>query len=474
MSSIFWTLILTVWLFQLPAQESWSLQKCISLALKENLNLRLSRLTVENNKLNLTESKWLRAPDLNANLNTGVSVGRNIDPTTNLLINQDILFGSGGLNSSIALFQGFLIKHSIKQSRQNLVAGTEDYKQAENDLALLVASQFLNVLLAEERKQLALENLKIRQNTLNQVNILFEAGARPEADVLEARSQIAMVQQTLVQADNALQLAFLSLKQSMRLPADAPMVLEKIETNQDKWWTVESLDMEELIQTSSERLPMIKSARMRLEAAKTGERIARSVFYPSVFGSVSIGSRYSDAAALPKTFEFETITIPGILIDGKSVVFQQLNPRVTSTEVIPFSKQFDQFLGYSFGLGLNIPIFNKMRNWTNVKRSKLETQRNQIQLELQTEKLRQDITQAYTAAMAASKDFEAARVSADLANQSFNMTQKRFELGSASLFELGQSQSNRQITQFNQTISKYDLIFKIAVLEFYSGRELKL
>ncbi|MBK7811204.1 MAG: TolC family protein [Saprospiraceae bacterium] len=459
--------------FLIHAQEVWSLQKCIATAQRENLNLRLSKLNVNAAQLDLTENKWRRSPDLNASVNSGISVGRNIDPTTNLLINQDILFGSGSLSSTVALFQGFAINNSIKQSKINLLAGTEDLKQAENDLALLVANQYLTVLLSEERKQIAEENLKIREKTLQQINTLFQSGARPEADVFEAKSQIAMVRQTLVQAENALTLSFLSLKQSLRLPSDAPMVLEKLSESQAILLSLENYVVEDMHTTSTQNLPIIKAAKHRLDAAKVGEKIARSVFYPSVFGSVNIGSRYSDAAVIPKTFDFETITIPGISIDGKSVVFQQLNPRITSTEVIPFNTQFDQFLGYSFGLGINIPIFNQMRNWTNVKRSKLQTKRTGIQLEIQTEKLRQDITQAYTQALASSKDFEAATISSELAIRSYEMTQKRFELGAASLFELGQAQSNRQITQNNLIIARYDLAFRMQILEFYSGRTLK-
>lgn len=457
----------------LPAQEIWSLEKCIRQAIQENLNLRLSRLGVESGRIDLQENQWRRSPDLNANINGGISVGRNIDPTTNLLISQDILFGSGSLSSTVILFQGGMIHHGIQQAKHNLKAAQEDFSQAQNDLALLVANLYLSVLLSEDRLEAAREDLKLRLLTLDQISKLVRSGARPEADLFEIQTQIALAEQSVVQASNTLDLTWLNLKQAMRMPADAPMKLERME--ESRFQNISGLDyrLEDLVSRSEKNLPQLKSAHWRLEAAKSTEKITRAAFFPSLFGSFNLNSRYSDAAVIPTRFNTETLTVPGIQIDGKSVVFQQTVPRVAETSVIPFQDQLDQFFGYGVGVGLSIPLFNRMSTWSNVKRSKLQSLRAEINLSQQKDKTRQDITQAFTQYQAAIKQYEAALKSSELAQKSFEMTNKRFELGSASLFDLNQSQMNYRISQNNWIVARYDLLFKKEVLEFYAGNGLK-
>lgn len=74
----------------LCGQETWSLKKCIQHAVEHNLSLKQSELSVKSAAINLKESKFGRLPNLNAGINPGVSFGRNIDPTTNSFITENI------------------------------------------------------------------------------------------------------------------------------------------------------------------------------------------------------------------------------------------------------------------------------------------------------------------------------------------------------------------------------------------------
>lgn len=56
------------------------------------------------------------------------------------------------------------------------------------------------------------------------------------------------------------------------------------------------------------------------------------------------------------------------------------------------------------------------------------------------------------------------------AKQSFEKTKKRFEIGSVSSFEMNLSQTNFQNSEMNWVISKYDLVFKSKVLDYYAGK----
>ncbi|MGB4820504.1 MAG: TolC family protein, partial [Saprospiraceae bacterium] len=117
---------------------------------------------------------------------------------------------------------------------------------------------------------------------------------------------------------------------------------------------------------------------------------------------------------------------------------------------------------------------NNYRNRANVKRAKLASERSRINFETQGLNLSQNISQAIANVKAAIKEYDAANSAYEAARSSQNFTQKRFEIGATNLFELNQSQNNLQTAELSLLISKYDLIFKQKVLDFYAGKEIKL
>ena len=81
----------------------------------------------------------------------GIQFGRTIDPTTNSFNSQNITSNSLSLSGGIPVYSGGQIKNSIIQSRIDMEAIRFDAATASNTLALNVAANYLNVLLAEEQ-----------------------------------------------------------------------------------------------------------------------------------------------------------------------------------------------------------------------------------------------------------------------------------------------------------------------------------
>ncbi len=457
-------------------QEQWSLMSCIDYANKNNVNLQLSKINVDQAAITLKESKYKMLPNLSGSIYSGTSFGRNVDPTTNTFTTKNILYSNYSLSSSVALFQGGLIRNSIKQNELYLESGYKDYEQACNDLALTIAIYYLNVLQSQERLNVAEKNREFSKIQLDQINKLIKAGAKPEADALEIQSQLARAEQTFVDAENALDLAWLSLKQSMRLDPQTKMFLEPLSEDQFNSLQIQKYTFEDLFNSASEQRPGIQAAKIRLDAAKIGEKIARSFYYPSIYLNASIGSRYSDAAKFFIPVDSKE-TISGLARFGTDSIPVDLEFPATKYKegaVIPFKKQFDQFLGYGGGISINIPIFNNYITKGGVEKSKLLSKQSELQLELQKEKLSQDIYQAMTNVKAALKEYDATQNAYVAAKSSYEKTQKRFEVGMANVFELNLIQTNYLNAQTNLLISKYDLVFKQKILDYYAGKPIRL
>lgn len=459
--------------FLLSGQEQWSLMSCIEHAYNNNVTLQQSKILVDQAAINLKESRHKRFPDLNGSLNGGISYGRNVDPTTNEFTTEDILYSNYSLSSSVVLFQGGLIHNSIKQSKLNLESATKDYEQAKNDLALTIATYYLNVLQNQEKLGIAVKNTEIAKQQLDQINKLIKAGAKPEADALELQSQLARADQSFVIAENALDLAWLYLKQALRLDPETKMSLETLSEEQLNALQLQKYTFAELLSNALENQPGMQAAKIRLESAIVGEKIARALYYPSVHFSASIGSRYSDAAFTYRE-ELVRTELPGVVIENNPVKVEYLTPQYVQTGIIPFGTQFDQFLGYGGGVSVNIPIFTNYSTRGNAQKAKLYTKSSELDLELQKEKLSQDIYQAMANVKSAIKEYEASQKVFNAAKSSFEKTQIRFDIGMANVFELNQIQTNYLNAETSLLISKYDLVFKQKVLDYYAGKIIRL
>lgn len=456
----------------MSAQVTWDLNQCVKHAIEHNTSLKLKKLELGLSEINLQESKWRRLPNINANINSGINFGRNIDPISNDFITDNYLSMGYGLSTQAVVYQGGAIHNTIKLNERNKEASQLEYIQNANDISLLVANSYLQTLLSEERIRVAHNNVESIRLQLKQMQSLIKAGGKAEADALEIESQLARIEQAELAATNAYELNKAQLKQLIKLDSKSDIILQKISDDILDKIKLESYTYDQLYDQASSTQAGIQAAKIRLQSARLSEKIARSAFYPSIYVSGSFGSRYSDLAVEPTTYEFKKTSLPGILIDGKSVIFEQLSPSVTGTKVRSFSDQFDQFLGYGLGIAVNLPIYNNHATRANLARAKIQTESNQLILEQKKETLQQDITQSMLSVKAAIKEYEASQKSYNTTLAASQKTKKRFDIGSTSSFEMNVSQTNLLNAELNLLIAKYDLLFKQKVLDYYAGKKI--
>src|SRR5688572_18392536 len=72
------------------AQEKWTLEKCITHALENNLQIKDTRINEEIAKNQRTQAYADFLPSLNGELEYGVNFGRSLDPTRYEFVNQRI------------------------------------------------------------------------------------------------------------------------------------------------------------------------------------------------------------------------------------------------------------------------------------------------------------------------------------------------------------------------------------------------
>ena len=455
----------------------WSLEECINYAFANNLTIRNNELDKLNNEIALKESKFAMLPNLSAGGQLGKSFGRTIDPVTNEFISTDFLSGGVSANSSVTLSSGGRIRNRIKQNELNLRVSDFDLESAKNDIGLTVATNFLNVLLNREQLENNKFQLQTSQEQLDRTKKLVEAGSLPISNQLDLESQVASNEVNVVNAENALNLALLALKQSMQMPADENLTIEAPSIEVSDVLMI-SQSPGEIYNIALNNQPQIKSADLGIESSDVGIKIAKGAFYPSLFLNGSLSTNYSDRAR--QFLGTQAVTVPSQQIGTVETSGGRVFSLPSTREISVFSEDYslgDQFndnLGQSISLSLNIPIFSRMSNSAGLQRAQINRQRAEITALNTRNQLRQNIETAYTNALASFKSYEATQKRVAALQESFRATEQQYSVGAANFVDYQVASNNLFAARADLVRTKYEYIFRTKILDFYLGNPITL
>lgn len=473
-STLFTTCSLILLSFSLFSQETWSLERCIRHAIDNSLTVRNATLNADIAEVNLRQARHQRLPSLNASTNAGLNFGRVINPATNNFETDNSIFTSMGMSSGMMLFQGGLINNSIRQNIMDMDASELDVQQTTNNLALQVALSYLSVVFAEENLINAEARLRLSQAQLDQVEKMIRAGSIPEADRYDVVAQIALDEQDIVRLNNDREINMLNLKQLMLIDPTYPMQLERPDVARAiaAMEGIESNHMSTVYNTALATQPQIRAQDIRIRSAETGESIVRAQMVPRLVAGASIGTNYSDLSKRILGFETVRIPTPGVYINGQPTLFEIDQSIPSGFETTPFIDQLDNNLGYGVSLSLSIPIYNNYSTRSALARAKVFTEQQKTAGEQIRQTLKTDIQNALAAARAARESLKASERALDAAEIAYQNADRRFALGTINNYDLISARNRLDTARVNQTVAKFDYLFRAKVIEFYLGRGL--
>lgn len=460
------------------ANETWSVEECIEYAIEHSLAVELAQVNLEGTEVNLRQAKHSRWPSLNASSRAGINLGRVINPSTNTFETDDSYFNSFGASSSVPLFAGMQINNSIKQAKIDEEASIEDLKQTRVDLAFRVSTAFLDVLFAQENLRNADAKLELSEAQLEQVDKLIAAGSRPENERYDILAQISLDEQDVVRSRNEIVRTELILKQLMRLEPDYPLELERPDFAQDLLGRIDTYSFDVIYEKALETQPQIRAQQLRIQSAEINEKITKGQYWPTVSLSGSVGTNWTNLDKFPTGFttgvQSTDVTVQGdIFPDPVDVTISQEFEQPTEFDVTPYGTQLDNNFGYGFGLNLNIPIYNNYQTKASVDRAKLGILREVNTDEQIKQNLKTEIQNALASAQAARESYEASRAALEAAEIAYQNSEKRFDLGAINSYDLINARNRLDQSRVNLTISRYDYVFRILVIEYYLGSGLK-
>lgn len=453
----------------LNAQTTWTLQQCIQRALDYNISIKESALTVEQNKSNITQSTAALFPSLNGNASQNYFFGRSIDPYTNVFTTQEVRSNSFSLSGGLAIFEGFQLQNTLKQSKLNFLSSQNDLKKIQNDISLNVVNYYLQVLYNQELLKTTSDQLDATRIQRDRINRMYQLGSVNKGNYLDLEAQVASDELRLIQAQTQYESALLSLTQLLELESgkDFAIVNPTIllpETDVNKFNT------DAIYSKALTNQPDIKSSEYKLLSSEKSVAIARGAYLPRIYGSGSLSTNYSNSSQslVDRIYGPPTAFISGYTQSGENVY--TLTPNVTPVyKETPFKDQLNNNLGKSVGISLSVPIFNGLSARNNVNRAKTNNELIRLNLELNKKTLYKNVQQSVSDALSSFKKYEAGKRSVEALTESFKYNQGRLDGGLISTFDYLQAKNNLAKAEADLLQAKYDYIFRIKIIDFYQG-----
>jgi outer membrane protein len=414
--------------------KKWTLQECVVYALENNISIKQSALDVAFSEIERSDAIGNFIPSLNGQISVSSNGGLSINPTNNRFENTRFTSVSGGLSTSLTLFDGLRNLRQFQRSKISKLASQYSLEQMKDDMALFVANSYLQVLFNKQNLEVLRSQSSITKNQLSRTQDLVDAGVLPKGDLLEINATAANEQQRIIVAENNIRISLISLAQLLLIKdyENFDIVEEDYEVMGNE---ILANSPEVLIEKAKEERYEIKIAQEQKLIAEKDVQISKGAYLPTLSAFYNYNTRYSDNDAFNRVF----------------------------------NQQLYENDGASFGLQLSIPILNGFAARNQVKRNMINVERAEYRLEQAELDLEANVYQAFVDAQGAMKAYEAAQVALDAQDQAYLYATERFDVGLTNAFDFSQSKVRLENAQTELLRTKYDYIFKLKVIELYFG-----
>ena len=455
------------------AQQKWNLQSIVNYAMANNINVKLQDVQARIAAINLKQSKLSQYPNANFSTNASINSGNNQDPTTFSRITQTFLVAGLQLQTSADIFNFYSKRNTIAANNFEAQAANASTDKIKNDIALAAANAYLQIILSKETENIALVQIQQTQSQLGITRKQVNAGALPELNASQLEAQLAADSVNFINAKGNTNINILSLKALMNIDPAAAFEIDTPPIDRIPVEPIANLQPDYVFDIALKNLPQQRVNELRLKAAEKNVDAARGSMYPTLSTFGSLGSNYNNKSRTVSGFVPKLSNIGSVNVAGTNYLVTA--PSGTPIfDNIGFTNQLSDNFRQAIGLSLSVPIFNGGALRSNYERSKLNINTIQLQKEQDNQKLKQDIYQAYTAAVIALEKYNAGKKTLAINELNLTYAAKRFNVGMLGTFELITTQNNLLRSKLELAQSQFDYVFKMKVLEFYKGMGLKL
>jgi outer membrane protein len=413
--------------FAQQTPKKWTLQECVEHAVQNNLSVKQNELSTQLQEVEVDRVKSSFLPGVSGSFGADYAFGA---PEKNSSFSNSM-----GIYTNATLYNGNRTKNAVTLAQKDVEISELAVEELKSDLAVQVVSAYMNVLFNREGVIIAQDQLGVGQKLLARMDELVKAGVKAQNDLFQVQATLAANEESLVTAQNNLELALLELSQLLQVPfagfdiADMPITVDEAKLKYS--------NSEMIYNKALEWRPEIISANKQVENSDLEIANAKAGYLPTVTASYSFGTNYLNIADLA----------------SQSGYFKQLADN----------------RGHTIGVSASIPIFDKFNTKLNTQRAQVQKLILENALETKKVNLQAEVERAYIDAKTSLKTFDAAKKSVEAQEEAFRTAQERYNLGILTSYDF--EQVRNQLVQARSSFirAKYNFLFKSKFLEIYYG-----
>ena len=432
-------LLLLLLTYAAHAQQAMTFADCLDQTLANNLQLKSASF---DEKIALAQhrgSYGQMMPAITADGENRNSWGKELDPDTNVFTRENLRNNEGTLNGYFNLFQGLTVHNNIKLARQEKELTRTNIQLLRNQVTIDVAQRFITILYLQEIIAAGEQQIAASTKQLEMADLKFNAGVISESELFKIKAQKASEEVNLLTNKNRLTDNMISLKQLMNIPLDTEIMLLKPELKLDENVMPQGNEFE-IAQKAVDIHPAFQASILEMKKKRTELALARALRWPTLTMRLMYRSNYDS------------------------------NIR----EAVPFDEQLDENTSKQIRFYLTIPIFNQFRNNVKIKTQKMLFRQAVVETEIARNRLSKEVILAVNDAKTAVKKNEASSIAMEFSQKSYDADLLKFEVGKININELNTTKINYNNVQAELIQSKYDLLFKNALIKFYQGEPFML
>jgi len=258
---------------RVQAQGNYTWRDCLEEAKEHHPDLLSAREGIHQTQADKGITAGGLFPQVSGNFAGTSSQKASSDPAENY---------SYGITGSQLLFDGFKKVHQVKESEQAIVAETFRYMVTSSNVRLRLRKAFIEILKEQELLEITDEIAKRRHESVELVQLRYDAGREHKGALLQAQANLAQAQADAAQAGRSISLAQRRLgKELGRSRFEAMQARGDFEVADPQRQLPE-------FEFLAETTPFLKELMARQEAARHGLRSAKADYFPEVFANADM------------------------------------------------------------------------------------------------------------------------------------------------------------------------------------------
>ena len=345
----------------------------------------------------------------------------------------------------MTLFDGLAKLRNIQYHRLVLQGQEASRANTLANIGLAVTEAYFNVVYQAELVRTQEEQVASSKEQVELGKWRVEAGAIPQGALYDLQAQLASDEQALVNAENALSTAQLTLEQTMNYVSDTPLRISRPAIDSASLPHVPTGGAIPIYEVAMQSYPSLQYSKALVTQQEKQIQIARSGYWPELSLSASYGSTaqfYMDQMHNPKS-----------------------NPLLT---------QLKDNDGWNLQLSLTIPIFNGFSTYEGVVRAKIAHQESLVNLRKEEKALLKNIQTAYLDAVSSWRQLLAARNNVRAQGEAFRWDKEKIAVGAISAYDYHLAKTNSSKAQVTLLQATFNYLYKVKILDFYQGKEIVL